>query len=218
MIATESNKQILIVDRDVAAIEPLRQKLSEAGFTVRAVTDGSAAVQVLAERPPHLVIIDWNSASVLEPSGSREVPEILEFATSQRLELRYYDSVLDAELAHIYDDYAIARRSWRSLVRSPYEKLARNVLRRFVELTGFTERVDNALKVVGDFYLARVYQSAVRRFRLTSWRHSIDEKQALVARSYDLLKGAVDIQRSTMLEVIVVALIAIELVAAWRGR
>src|SRR5271165_5476630 len=60
MIATETNKQILIVDRDVAAIEPLRQRLSEAGFAVRAVTDGSAAVQVLAERPPHLVIIDWN--------------------------------------------------------------------------------------------------------------------------------------------------------------
>jgi two-component system, OmpR family, phosphate regulon response regulator PhoB len=60
MIATETNKQILIVDRDVAAIEPLCQKLSEAGFAVRAVTDGPAAVQVLAERPPHLVIIDWN--------------------------------------------------------------------------------------------------------------------------------------------------------------
>jgi hypothetical protein len=165
-----------------------------------------------------LVIIDWNSAFVLEPSGSRDVPEILEFATSQLLELRYYDSTLDAELGHIYDDYAIARRDWRSLLRSPYERLARNVLRRFVELTEFTERVDNALKVVGDFYLARVYQSAVRRFRITSWRDSIDEKQALVARSYDLLKGEVDIRRSTVLEVIVIILIAVELVAALKGR
>ncbi len=60
MIATETNKQILIVDRDVAAVEPLRLKLAEAGFAVRAVTDGTAAVQALAERPPHLVIIDWN--------------------------------------------------------------------------------------------------------------------------------------------------------------
>jgi two-component system phosphate regulon response regulator PhoB len=60
MLATETNKQILIVDRDVAAIEPLRQKLGEAGFTVRAITDGSAAIVAVAERPPHLVIIDWN--------------------------------------------------------------------------------------------------------------------------------------------------------------
>jgi two-component system, OmpR family, phosphate regulon response regulator PhoB len=60
MLATAYNKQILIVDRDVASIEPLRQKLGEAGFVVRAITDGAAAVEAVAERPPHLVIIDWN--------------------------------------------------------------------------------------------------------------------------------------------------------------
>ena len=53
-------KQILIVDRDVATVEPLRQKLSEAGFMVRAITDGAAAIAAVAERPPHLVILDWN--------------------------------------------------------------------------------------------------------------------------------------------------------------
>ena len=60
MLATESNKQILIIDRDVAAVEPLRQRLGEVGFIVRAITDGNAAISAVAERPPHLVIIDWN--------------------------------------------------------------------------------------------------------------------------------------------------------------
>jgi two-component system, OmpR family, phosphate regulon response regulator PhoB len=60
MLATETNKQILIVDRDVAAVEPLRQRLGEAGFVVRAITDGAAALSAVTERPPHLVIIDWN--------------------------------------------------------------------------------------------------------------------------------------------------------------
>jgi two-component system phosphate regulon response regulator PhoB len=60
MLATETTKQILIVDRDVATVEPLRQKLGEAGFMVRAITDGSAAAATVAERPPHLLIIDWN--------------------------------------------------------------------------------------------------------------------------------------------------------------
>ena len=60
MLATETHKQILIVDRDVATVEPLRQKLGEAGFVVRAITDGSAAVTAVAERPPHLLIIEWN--------------------------------------------------------------------------------------------------------------------------------------------------------------
>jgi two-component system phosphate regulon response regulator PhoB len=60
MLATDTHKQILIVDRDVGAVEPLRQKLGEAGFVVRAITDGSAALAAVAERPPHLLIIDWN--------------------------------------------------------------------------------------------------------------------------------------------------------------
>jgi two-component system phosphate regulon response regulator PhoB len=64
MAATETKKHILIIDRDVAAVEPLRQKLAEVGFIVRAITDGSAAIAAVAERPPHLVIIDWNSSGL----------------------------------------------------------------------------------------------------------------------------------------------------------
>jgi two-component system phosphate regulon response regulator PhoB len=61
MLANDTTKQILIVDRDVAAVEPLRQRLSEVGFLVRAITDGAAAAASVAERPPHLVIMDWNT-------------------------------------------------------------------------------------------------------------------------------------------------------------
>jgi len=60
MMAAETNKQILIVDRDVAAVEPLRQKLSDAGFVVRIITDGAAAAAAVTKCPPHLVILDWN--------------------------------------------------------------------------------------------------------------------------------------------------------------
>jgi len=65
MLASESNKQILIVDRDVAAVEPLRQRLSDVGFVVRAITDGAAAMESVNERPPHLVIVDWNMPGLL---------------------------------------------------------------------------------------------------------------------------------------------------------
>jgi hypothetical protein len=164
-----------------------------------------------------LAIIDYSSALVLEPSGARDIPDILELATSQLLELRYYDDLLDRELARIYDEFGRARRRG-TLFRSPYEKLARLVLRRFVELTEFTERVDNALKVVGDFFLARVYQSALARFRIATWQASVDGKQALVAQAYNMLKGEVDIRRSTMLEIVVIVLILLELVTALRGK
>lgn len=60
MLAIEPNKQILIVDRDLASVEPLRQRLSDSGFAVRTITHGSAVMLAVVERPPHLVIIDWD--------------------------------------------------------------------------------------------------------------------------------------------------------------
>lgn len=164
-----------------------------------------------------LAIIDWNSAFVLEPGGSREIPHVLEFATSQLLEHRYYDSILDAELLRIHDEVARTRGRWL-LFRSPYGALARDVLRRLVELWEFTERVDNALKVIGDFYHAHVYQAAVKRFRIPAWQASLAEKQDLVRHAYELLKGDVDIQRSTVMEVVILLLILIEVVNAFVGH
>jgi hypothetical protein len=161
-----------------------------------------------------LVVIDWNSAFVLEPSGSREILEILEFATSQLLELRYYDGVFDAELARVYDDLEKVRRATGGVFRSPYTRLGREVMLRLVELTEFAERIDNALKVIGDFYLARVYQSAVSRFGIAAWQGSIDAKQGLIAQALGLIKGENDTRRSTFLELTVILLIFLELVTA----
>jgi two-component system, OmpR family, phosphate regulon response regulator PhoB len=60
MLAAENQKQILIVDRDMATVEPLHRQLKHAGFLVLAITDGAAAVVAIEVRPPQLLIVDWN--------------------------------------------------------------------------------------------------------------------------------------------------------------
>jgi hypothetical protein len=162
-----------------------------------------------------LVVVDWNSAFVLEPSGSHDILDILELATSQLLELRYYDGLFDVELARVYRELERQRRrGLGGVIRNPWVELGRGVVRRLVELSEFAERVDNALKVIGDFYLARVYESAVRRFRIRPWQASIDAKQALLAQAYGLVRGEIDSRRSTVLELVVIALIVLEVVLA----
>jgi two-component system phosphate regulon response regulator PhoB len=64
MQATDTHKHVLIVDRALAAVEPLRQMLCEAGFVARAIADGSAAITSATAQPPHLVIVDWNVADL----------------------------------------------------------------------------------------------------------------------------------------------------------
>lgn len=164
-----------------------------------------------------LVVVDWNCAFVLEPSGSRDIPDILELASSQLLELRYYDELFDAELARVYRDLDRARgRRIPDIVRNPWVDLGRRVVSRLVELSEFAERVDNTLKVIGDFYLARVYESAVRRFRIRAWQASIDAKQALLAQAHTLIRSEIDARRTTLLELVVIVLIVLEVLLALR--
>lgn len=164
-----------------------------------------------------LVVVDWNCAFVLEPSGSRDIPDILELASSQLLELRYYDELFDAELAQVYRELDRARgRRITDIVRNPWVNLGRRVVRRLVELSEFAERVDNTLKVIGDFYLARVYESAVRRFRIRAWQASIDAKQALLAQAHTLIRSEIDARRTTLLELVVIVLIVLEVLLALR--
>jgi hypothetical protein len=164
-----------------------------------------------------LVVVDWNCAFVLEPSGSRDIPDILELASSQLLELRYYDELFDAELASVYRELDRAHgRGFAEVVRSPWVDLGRRVVRRLVELSEFAERVDNTLKVIGDFYLARVYESAVRRFRIRAWQASIDAKQGLLAQAHSLIRGEIDARRTTLLELVVIVLILVEVILALR--
>ncbi len=156
-----------------------------------------------------LVVIDWNSAVVLEPSGQRDIADVIEFALTHLLEFRYYDDLLDTRLGSLYDAIVSRRKSnWR------FAQLAHEANSRFIEFSEFIERVDNSLKVVGDFYLAVVFRAAITRLRIRDWQASVTRKLNLLARVSELLQGEVNVRRGHTLEIIVIVLIAFEIVSA----
>jgi two-component system phosphate regulon response regulator PhoB len=59
MPAPHTSRSILIVDSDLAAVEPLGRELRCAGYSVNTVTDPLAAAAAVAKQSPHLVIADW---------------------------------------------------------------------------------------------------------------------------------------------------------------
>lgn len=158
-----------------------------------------------------LVAIDWECAFVLEPDGTRDVPDVLEFARAQLIGLYSYDDQLDRELLRIYDQID-AERGAKAILWSPYGPLARHVQERWIDLTEFTERIENSIKVVGDLYLARVYRGALERYRVPDWMASVRRKQAQIAQVYELLKTDLTHRRSVILEALIVLLIVFEIV------
>jgi hypothetical protein len=163
-----------------------------------------------------LAVVHWNSAFVLEPSGVDDVPDLLEFATAHLLELRYYDDLLDRELHRLYDELEGGGNLVTHVLTRKFRKLQRQTAALLLELSEMIERLENAVKIVGDFYLARLYQGAVRRFRLAAWQETVLRKQKLLAEVNDLTGDAADTSRSELLELAVILLILWEVVAALR--
>jgi len=161
-----------------------------------------------------LAVVHWNSALVVEPSGVEDVPDLLEFATAHLLELRYYDALLDRELHRIYDELEKGGTPVVHLVTFKYRRLQRETAALLLELSEMIERLENAVKIVGDFYLARLYQSAVKRFRLPAWQETVLRKQKLVAEVNDLAGDAADTNRSELMELAIILLIVYEIMAA----
>ncbi|MGE0614172.1 MAG: hypothetical protein AB7P04_00905 [Bacteriovoracia bacterium] len=157
------------------------------------------------------VLIDWNSAVIVEPNGQRDTVDVLEFALTHLLEVRYYDGLLDQRMTQIYDSIEASRRkTWNR----KFDRLSKDANILYVEFSEFMERIDNSFKVVGDFYLARLFRGAVRRFRIPDWQQNITRKLNLLARVSDLLMGEVNVRRSHYLEAIIIFLILFEILSA----
>lgn len=156
-----------------------------------------------------LVVVDWNSALIVEPSGSMDVALIIEFALNQLLEMRYYDEVLDRKLAQLYSSVVGKKKG---LLSNEYSKLAEEAGQIYLEISEIFENIENSFKTVGDFYLATIFRNSTKRFKLDDWTRSINEKLSNLAEVSKLLHSEVNESRNQSLEIIIIILIAIEVV------
>ena len=176
-----------------------------------AATKGELLAFSFSYSDSDLVVLSWDKALVLEPSGSMDIPDLLEFANAQLLELRVYDDMLDREL-DIINARIIKQISPSMWKIKRYEELAAKVMLTVTDLTHITERIDNSLKVTQDVYYARVYASALSLFKVQQWEASIERKINIASRTYDMLYRVITNKRTELLEVVIVILIALEIV------
>ena len=158
-----------------------------------------------------LVALDWNSAVVLEPSGGRDIPDVIEFALTHLLELRYYDDLLDRRLNGLYDSIEVNRRG---IWRSGYAQIARDANTLYLEMSELLERIDNSLKGLGDFYLAVIFRASIRRLRVNDWQIDVSRKMEVMSDVSELLQGEINVQRGHTMELVVIVLIAFEIISA----
>jgi hypothetical protein len=161
-----------------------------------------------------LVVLTWDRAFIYEPRGDADVIDVLEVANAQLLEMRYYDELLDAELPRMYDLVEATRRLWKLPGARRFADLARLLYTMVAEVTELTEKVDNALQVTEDVYLARIYTAALELFRVPTVSAAVDRKLSIIRDTYAALYDEAHSSRSELLEIFVLVLIAVEIVLA----
>jgi len=161
-----------------------------------------------------LVVLTWDRAFIYEPRGDSDVANVLEVANAQLLELRYYDELLDAELPGMYDRVEEARGATSLFAARRFAALARRLYTLVAEVTELTEKVDNALQVTEDVYLARIYESALALFRVPLLGAAVDRKLSIIRDTYTALYDEASSRRAELLELAIIVLIIIEIVLA----
>ncbi len=161
-----------------------------------------------------LVALTWDRAFIYEPRGDSDVLDVLEVANAQLLEMRYYDELLDAELPRMYDLVEEARRTRTLLASRRFAGLARRLHTLVAEVTELTERVDNALQVTEDVYLARVYSAALELFRVNALNAAVERKLAIIRDTYSALYDESSASRTELMEFLILVLIMAEIVIA----
>jgi hypothetical protein len=164
-----------------------------------------------------LVVLTWDRAFVYEPRGETDVADVIEVANAQFLQMRYYDELLDAELPRMYD---LVEATTRRVTIGPrrFAGLARRLYTLVAEVTELTEKVDNALQVTEDVYLARVYAAALELFRVKAVSDAVDRKLAIIRDTYAALYDEAASSRAGLMEAAVVILILVEIILALFGR
>ncbi len=198
----ESNASQILQNYDVA-----RLILSETHEVISEQLKKGICESAIQYGQSDIAIVNWNSALIVEPSGSLDIPDTIEFALTQLLEMRYYDDVLDQKLASLYE--ALEEKTF-GIWQTYTEKLAREAARKYLEISETVESVENSLKVVGDFYLAQIFRAASNRFRFNDWRESVNQKLTNLAEISKLVNAHINERRNQLLEIIIIILIAVE--------
>jgi len=174
------------------------------------ISDASA--EPISYTPSDCAVVTWNTA-FLYGNNAEDVRAVLEFANVQLLEMSLLDRQLETAL----------EQSYELITRSPQTRLPifhafKRDLNRVARLQAdgafLYEGVSNALKLLGDQYLARLYRLVAKRFYLAEWDKGITRKLKALESIYEKLEDQVSDNRMQLMELIIVLLILFEIIMA----
>ena len=125
-----------------------------------------------------LAIVDWDGAFIFEPNGEFEFTlELLQIANLQLVRYHSLDSDIDERLKHVVRLIKAAPAKSKFLFNAAEvaQVFKKAMLVRSESISEF-QAVDREIKLIGDWYSARLFDLVSKKFKLDEWRKTIKEK------------------------------------------
>lgn len=135
-----------------------------------------------------LVIVDWDGAFIFDPEGDIESTlELFELANLQLLRHRLLDKQLDESLKSVAEIFKrIPERKSVFFGRREVRNALQAVIKiRSTSLFDF-ESLERDIKLIGDWYSARLFELAAKKFRFEEWHKQIKDKLDTIEDIYSI--------------------------------
>lgn len=150
-----------------------------------------------------LVIVDWDGAFVFSPQGEYgEDLRLIQLANMQLLRYRLLDKDLEGRLKHAVKLVKAAPQEGRL-------KQSRALRVAFREIIGLEARsisefhaLEHDVKLIGDWYSARLYELLAKKFKFEEWIKDIKEKLESLEDFYTIAAENLGFSRTQVLELV----------------
>lgn len=156
------------LEGDVAPVQLVKDYPRELARLLRAESDDLGEEEVneaiharTSYSSKDCAVVDWNSGLFLG-QNAQDFVAVMEFCNVELLEMRVLDEQLDDHLEQAYQLLMTGKKGGADLSK---------IARLQVDSVILYEAVENALKLLGDQYLARVYSLASAKFHLPKVYH-----------------------------------------------
>lgn len=151
-----------------------------------------------------LTLVDWDGAFMFDPHGDFESNiELFEIANVQLLKSRILDKQLDDRLQQTI---ILLKQTQRMLFRS---KEIRANLKEIIQIRTQSllesDAIDHNIKLIGDWYSARLFNQISKKFHLDAWSKSISQKLDVLEDVYTMAAEQFSVSFSTTLEFVLIA-------------
>ncbi|HXY62457.1 MAG TPA: hypothetical protein VEJ22_05950 [Nitrospirota bacterium] len=153
-----------------------------------------------------LTVVDWDGAFIFDSTGDFDSNiELFEIANLQLLKSRMLDDDLDERLEKTLRLIGATKKRLPIIRSGEVRKVVKEIIETRTQSILESEAVERNIKLIGDWYSAKLYTLIAKKFHLDSWKATIKEKLDTLEDVYTMATENFSVSYRATLEFVILA-------------